>query len=393
MRIAIFTDTFLPQINGVVTATINLAKGLADRGHKVWIFAPKFRNTKEFKHKNVYVKRNFSVPAGFYEDFKFTSPIGLSIIKEIRRNNIQAVHFQTPITLGVQAIIIAKLLRLPLIGTFHTFFADEEYLKHVKFNNKIAQRIMWEYSNIYYNRCTLVTCPSGSTKKELVAHGCKKSIKVISNGIDFDMFDNRKAGEVKKKYGPDDDLLLFIGRIAHEKNIGYLLECFSRAIRINPNMKLLMVGDGPQMKEAKRMILDLDIRKKVVMLGRIPHSNLVRSGIFGACKLFVTASRTENQPMTMLEAQANGLVCVALNSRGIPDLVKDRHNGFLVKEGDKEAFARAIVNILRDEALYDKMRGETIRRVQEHSITKVIDGWERIYSSLINKKKNQSKTI
>lgn len=129
MRIALFTDTFLPQINGVVTSIINLAKGLADRGHQVHIIAPKFRNTEEFDYPNVYVRRTRSMPAFFYEDFKFTLPVSPIILEYIMDKKIELIHFQTPITLGFQAIILARLLKIPLIGSFHTFFCRSTVFK------------------------------------------------------------------------------------------------------------------------------------------------------------------------------------------------------------------------------------------------------------------------
>src|SRR3989338_1176747 len=190
MKIAIFTDSFLPHINGVVTSIIDMSKGLADKGHEIYVIAPKYDGVNEFIYNNVQVKRVPTISAGFYEDFKFTSQFSLKILKYLRKEKIELIHFHTPITLGAQAIILSRLLKVPLIGTFHTFITDPNYLKHIKLNSRIIQRLSWAYVRIYYNKCDLITCPSNITRQELILNGFKKNIKVVPNGINIKIFNN-----------------------------------------------------------------------------------------------------------------------------------------------------------------------------------------------------------
>ncbi len=384
MNIAIFTDTFFPQINGIVTATINLSKGLSDRGHRVFIICPKFKNYEEkFKYKNVNIIRISSVPAYFYEDFRFASVISPQLIRGMKKEKIDIIHFQTPMTLGFQAILISKILRVPLVGTFHTFFSDPQYLKHMNLDYRFVENISWGFAKAYYNRCDLITAPSNETKKELIKNGFNEEIKVISNGIDFDQFDNSNKVKIKNKYNPDGDILLFVGRVANEKNLFYLLECFKIVVDNKPKTKLLIVGDGPQRNEVKDKIEELNLSKNVIMTGMIPHEEFVRSSIFGASKLFITASKTENQPMTMLEAQANGLVCIGLNERGIKNLIKNNHNGYLVKLGDKKTFSKKILDLLKDNKLYTKLKKNTNEEIKKHSLDEITKIWEKEYTALI----------
>ena len=384
MNIAIFTDTFFPQINGIVTATVNLSKGLSDRGHKIFIICPEFKNCKEeFKYKNVKIIRIPSIPAYFYEDFRFTSIINPSLIKLLKKEKIDIIHFQAPMPLGFQSIIISKIFKIPLIGTFHTFFADPQYLKHMNLDYKIIEKFSWVYARGYYNRCDLITAPALETKKELLENNFKEPIKVISNGIDFKQFDNRTKKEVKQKYNPNGDLLLFIGRIAHEKNLFYLLDCFKIVAEKMPTVKLLIVGDGPQTKELKSKIKELKLSKNVIMTGKIPHKELVKSSIFGACKLFVTASKTENQPMTMLEAQANGLVCIGLKDRGMKNLIRDGYNGYLIEDNDKKSFAEKIIKLLKNKELYNKLKKNTEKEIKKHSLNEIAKTWEEVYIDLL----------
>lgn len=381
MRIAFFTDTFLPQLNGVVTSITSLAKKLADRGHKVFIVAPRFPGREQFSYRNITVFRCMSIPAPFYEDSKFTLPFNPFMFKFIIDNNIEIVHFHTPASLGMQAVLIAKLLGLPLIGTFHTFFADPHYLKHVKLNHKAVEKIAWSLSNLFYNRCDLVVCPSEGTKSELFARKCSAPIKIIPHGIDFGTFDNSKAKEIKNRYNQKGKLLLFVGRVAHEKRLPYLLECFAIALKKVPSAKLLVVGGGPQLKVVKAKAKSLNLARSVVFTGMIEHSKLVKSGIFGACDLFVTASTTETGPISLLEAQVNGLVAVIVKGRGM-ELVKNGVNGYVVDPNNRIAFADAVVKLLTDAKKYNSMRKATSRAIKKYDIEKIVKKWESAYISL-----------
>lgn len=385
MKIAIFTDTFLPKIDGIVTSTINLATGLADKGHIIYIIAPKNGRSTEFKYKNITVKRIRGIPGGFYPEFRMTNVVSIRLIRFLKKEGIEIIHFQTPITLGIQAILSAKYLKVPLVATFHTFITDEEYLKHVHLNKPYMKRVAWAFIRAYYNRPQLVTVPSESAKEELLAHGITKPIKVISNGIKPEIFDSSKAKEVHNKYSPNGKLLLYVGRVAYEKNIEYLIGCFSMIVKKSPLTKLLVIGEGPQMKDIQRKIKKEKLTENIIILGQIPHEELVKSSIIAAADVFITASLTENQPMTLLEAQVNGTVCVGMNVKGIKDLVQDGYNGYLAKKGDKKDFAEKVIQILENEKLQKEMEKNTLEEIKKHSYKKVIDTWEEEYKKLLNK--------
>ncbi|MBI3037212.1 glycosyltransferase [Candidatus Woesearchaeota archaeon] len=389
MRIAFFTDTFHPQINGIVTSVVAIAKKLADRGHSIYIIAPKFPKAEQFSYPNITVFRRPSVPALIYKDFKFTLPFDPWLMKFIMDEKVDIIHFHTPITLGLQAVLIAKLLSIPLVGSFHTFFADPHYLKHIRLNNKVMQRLAWKWSNSYYNRCDLVVCPSEGTRAELIAKKCRKPIKVIRYGIDLSMFDNAKSCSVKKAYNGSGKLLLFVGRIAHEKNLPYLLECFALVLKKVPSAKLVIVGDGPQMPELKAKIRAFGISQKVILTGQIKHEKLIKAGIFGACDVFVTTSTTETGPVSVLEAQANGLVCVGVKSRGM-DVIKDDVNGYIIEPSDKSGFASSVVKLLTNEKEYARMKRATLKEIRKYDINNITKVWEQTYKELVNRK-NQSK--
>lgn len=386
LNIAIFTDSFFPMRDGIVTSTISLIKGLSDRGHKIYVIAPKHRGIKEFSYPNVTVKRVRGIPALFYPGFKFTSPISMKLILYLKKKNIDIIHFQTPVSLGIQAIFTAKILKKPLIGTFHTFINDEEYIKHIGINFKFLQNFTNGYLRNYYNRCDLITCPSESARKELLKINFTKPIEVISNGIDLLQFDNSNYKKFMKKYKLRGKTLLFVGRIAYEKNIGYLLDCFKLVIKKIPEIRLLLIGGGPQMTEIKELVKELDLSEEVIFVGKMEHSKLIKSGVFKVGNIFVTASKTETQGITVLEAQANGMVCVAMDARGTKDLIKNGFNGYLVKDGDKKGFAKRIIDLFENKKLYNRMKKNTLKEVRKHNINFVIGQWENLYSRVIKNK-------
>ncbi len=388
MKIAIFTDCFLPQINGVVTSTVTFAKGMAKRGHTVYVFAPKNGDNGddgELSHPNIIVTRVPSLPAFFYKNFRFTSPFSYKIYKYLKRINVDIIHFHTPIGLGLQAIIHSKLLGAPLVGTFHTFFPNREYLKHAGLSNWLFHKIAWLYSKFFYNRCRLISCPSKGAKNELLHHNFRSRIIVVSNGIDLDLFGQSENDKTLHNRGNDKDLILYVGRIAHEKNIIFMIDCFRKVVERSPKTKLLIVGDGPQMDELKERISGHSLEDNVIITGEIQHSALSKSSIFESCKLFITASFTETQGITTLEAQANNLVCVGVDSTGTNELIKDGVNGYVVKKNDKDGFASKVLTLLSDEALYNKMRKNTVIEIQKHDIKKIILIWEREYRNLLDR--------
>jgi len=383
LKIAIFTDSFIPLRDGIVTSTISLIKGLADKGNKIYIIAPNYKNLKEFSYPNVIVKRISGVPALFYPGFKFTPPINIKLIQYLKKEKIDLIHFQTPFTLGIQAILTAKILKKPLLGTFHTFITDEQYIQHLGINVKFLQNISWAYVRGYYNECNLVTCPSERTKNELIKNNFTKRIKVISNGIDLFSFDNSNWRKIITKHNLNDKTLLFVGRIAHEKNLNYLLECFELVLKKIPDTKLVIVGDGPQMNRLKNHVKYLGLSDNIIFTGKIEHEQLLKSGIFKACNLFITASKTETQGITVLESQANGLVCIGLNARGTKDLIKNGYNGYLIKDGNKKEFAKKIILLLTDKKLYRHMSKNTLKEIKKHDINKIINEWEKTYNQLV----------
>lgn len=387
LKIAYFTDTFYPQINGVVSSLVNLARSLADKGHTIYIVAPKVdREFEEFSYPGITVLRIASVKASFYEDFRWAKIMSLRTYKVLKDAEINVIHFETPIGLGIMAINMARLINTPLVGTYHTFISDPRYIKHWKLFKPtvLLQNISWFYSNQFYNRTDLTTAPSQSTIDELKENGCNPPLmKTISNGIDPAIFDNSRSDDIRKQYGLSGKTILYVGRVSYEKSIDTLVSAFFLAADMDREIKLMIVGHGPQMDDLKVQIESSPHKDRVILTGAIPHDELVVSGIYGACEIFATASETENQPMTILEAQVNGCICVGVDARGVPGMIENGLSGVIVGKGDTKAMADAFISILTSDEKLASMKAKTLENVKEHFLPAVVEQWENEYRSLI----------
>jgi len=383
MNIAIFSDAFYPQINGVVTSIISLASNMALRGHRIIIVAPSYRNLEEIKIPGVKIIRVPSVSASFYDDFKWTNPFSFTTYKALRKENIDVVHFMTPIFISMLGIKFARKRGLPVVGTFHTFIADPRYFEHM-FSGpvKVSEEVTWKYLNLYYDCADRVTAPTAEAVRIISENGCTAPLEAVSNGIDFKQFDNSGSDAIKQKYLLNDQVVLYIGRVAYEKNLDVLIDAFDIVYKENRQAQLLIVGDGPQKKIFEDHAAAKAAAGNIIFTGALGHSELVKSGIFDAVSLFATASVTETQGITILEAQANGLICVAAAEGGVVNLIDDGVNGYLVPPGDSVLMAQRIAHVLNHRAELSDMEQKALEMVDIHRMDRIIDRWEEIYTEL-----------
>ncbi|MGL1890167.1 MAG: glycosyltransferase [Spirochaetaceae bacterium] len=393
MKIAIFTDTFYPQVNGIVTSIIDIAKGMADKGHKVFIISPdESISFVEFVYKDIEVLRIPAVDAAFYEGFKWSTIIHKPTYKRLKKENIDLVHFMTPITISVFGILVGKRLGKPIIGTYHTFVSELTYLRQFfPRAGSFTQRFAWWFTNSFYNRSHLITTPTENARKELIRNKARIEVEAVSNGIKLDSFDNSKADLIKQKYNPDGELALYVGRIAPEKNMICLLTSFKKLCEKDLTTILLVVGGGPSFAECKEFVKSQGLDKRIIFLGQIPTDELKTSGIFGACKLFVTASTTETQSITILEAEANGIPCIGPDAKGIPCVIENNHNGFLVTPNDSEEITDAMEKLLTDEELYKKFSANCLESVKKQDFNLILDQWEDRYHRVMNMPRRHKK--
>ncbi|MCD4786525.1 MAG: glycosyltransferase [Candidatus Eremiobacteraeota bacterium] len=397
MNIAIFTDTFLPRFDGVITSILNTAEEFIRRGNTVRVFAPRIRKNQDEMIREYLPGLDFSLIPGvsalFYPDFRVTVPVTPWVIRELKKMQADVIHFHTPFTMGMEGILSSAYLSLPLISTFHTYFIEPEYLKIVHLHRLPGiTRFGWAYSNFFHNMCDVTISPSQYTADELIRKNLRCPVRVISNGIPLrasrDLSEEEKE-EIRRKFGLKKNVMLFIGRVSVEKCIDVVMRAAAKIFQGRNDTTLLIVGDGPAFEQMKELAKEMGIQENTVFTGGIPHAQLIESGIFEISKFFVTASTSENQPMTIIESSMFGLPIIGVNAKGIPEMISD--NGFIAEPGNEAEIADYMQRLIEDDELHKKMSKGSIRKGQEYDIVKTTDQMEKLYEVLIKKVKRQGK--
>lgn len=389
MRIAFFSDVFLPSVNGVVTSLVNLSKELGKKGHAVLIFYPQFPRDKRvvWKQAGLTLRPVPSVPSFFYPDFR-VALLNPQTLLALRRFRPDVIHLETVGPLGVEGILGARVLKKPIVGTFHGYFMEPEYLKLVKldkFNG--VSRALWRYSAKFYNQCHRVVGLSNYIADDLRKHGVTSEITILPNGLDLSFVgrvDRVHLTMLQKRYALGKRLVISVGRLSKEKSLELLVRAFCTVAEQVDGVQLLVVGEGPMRGELQDLVIRLKLFGRVVFTGGIDHDELLTSGLLQAARLFAMASTSEAQPMSVLEAMAVGLPIVGVRARGMGDLVED--NGVLVEPGDVEGLARAMVGLLTSASFWRRAAAASRRRSELFDIQKVTRQMEELYAQVSERK-------
>lgn len=393
MKIAYFTDVFLPATNGVVTCVKTLSQLLAERGHEILIFTPKAKHGHhvEWHVKNVSIEALPSMPSFFYPDIRLALPFSPAVLKRIKQFDPDVMHAHTPGGVGWTGALLARLQRVPFVATFHTYFMEPEYLSVVGFdklkldNTKTVQKLGWSYSNMFYSQAQVVTTPSLFTRTDLIEHGLQQDIRVISNGIDLHHLNElaKETHPLVTKYHLPGKYFLYVGRISKEKSLDILIKTFQHFSKKGTGEHLVIVGDGPSREDLESLVENLDLKDRVHFTGMIEHDTLISSDIFRHAIAFVTASKSEIQPISVLEAMGAGLPVIGPSARGLKDLIKN--NGINFTPDSSDELSDALTHITADQKIRDRYAAASTELIKEHDIHTAVTEMEKLYRSLIKK--------
>ncbi len=392
MNIAIFSNDFLPLFNGVVSYVLDVAEGLTKKGHKVILFVPRPKrgfklNLREFPYRIIMVS---SVPAMLYPDVRLTIPYLPRILYFLKKYNIQIIHTMEPLTLGTEGIMAAKILQLPIVITFHTFYMDEDMLKHFRVGHRTRKAIktpLWKLTAYYHNLADAVVCPSIVSQNELERHGLKKSTVLINNGIDLKKIKtltNQEKVSLREKFGIGKEAMtgLYSGRLSIDKSVDKLIFVWKKVVKENIGAVLVIIGDGPEKLKLMDLVRELNIEKNVLFLGVFPRNEIIKQSLYCLGDIFVTASKIENQSISMLEAMAHGLPIVGVNVRGTPELA-DSANSIIVEPDDIDGFSKAVIKLFNDEKLRKKLSVGSFKKAEVYNIDNTVKKLEALYRVLI----------
>lgn len=391
MKIAIFSDNFYPEISGIADSIIVLAQELANRGHEIIFYVPNYSRhdyrvagleQKELAlGPEIKIRRLFSYhfPSGTKQG-RAVLP-GLSLSK-IVRDKPEVICTELPFGVGLDALLAARRLKIPFIGTNHT--AITEYITGHNFLTKRLKLLSLKYLSWYYSRCDLVTAPSQTALNELLAFGLKRPTQVVSNPLDLKVFHAVSENErqaIKSAWKLSPQTVVFAGRLSQEKKIDILLQAFKLVVEKVPNVNLALAGDG-QDREALKILSDsLGLKNQVKFLGRLDKADLAR--LYQASEVFATASTSEIQPLTVLQSMACGCPPVVVDARGLPECVS-ADTGRLVPAGDYQSLAKEIVKLLNNDSLRQELSLNGQKSMQELSGAKIAEKWEEIFKKLVS---------
>lgn len=395
MKICVFTDSFLPYLSGVTFVAINQSNELARRGHDLTVFRPRpnlwrrsFPRPEELNAGIRLCEVPLTLPTPpSRPDLRITVPTFLSSLLKVRRLHPDMVHVHTEWGCGWEGLLSARVQKVPVVGTFHTFFADPGYLRQFGLPNlRLTRATMWKISTTFYNRCDAVICPSRETARVLSSRKLRHTPTVISNGIKApDMKPISAIETMRRDYGvTGSPVFLYLGRVSVEKSMEVLMRAFRNVLDDCPKAQLVIVGAGPSDNEVANLCSELDMENSVIRTGMIEHDKLIRENLPRLGDVFVTASKTENQPLSLMEAMSFGLPLVAADARGNPELVEHGRNGFLFEPDNAEQMAEQMREFTRNHPNLTRHMGKASGDIiGDHYLPKTVAKLEELYTSII----------
>lgn len=371
MRIGLFTDTYSPEINGVVSSIVLLQKELEKHGHEVFVVTT--GNSLFETERQGHVLRLPGVELKQLYGYVLTSPIHFAAMNEVEEMQLDLIHVHTEFGVGIFARLAARKLNIPLVSTYHTTYEDyTHYVNPInsKSVDKLAKKAVANLSKLYGTTCVEMISPSEKTKEMLLGYGIKTPINVIPTGIDLARFDrhNTDAATIAKiraeaGVGEGEALVIFVGRIAKEKSIDFPIRGFATIKKDQIPARFLIIGGGPQMDELKALCAELDLGDRVIFAGKKPAEEI--PAYYHAADAFVSASLTETQGMTFIEALASGLPVFARPDEVLDELVLPGKTGYLAES--PEEFAHQLEQFLAlDESVRQTMRENCIAQVRPY---------------------------
>lgn len=342
MRIALFTNNYLPFCGGVTISVETLRRGLEASGHEAWVFGPRLTGAED---ASVKVVRYPSIPVATYPEFALAVPYSRRIERLVSALAFDVIHAHHPFLLGPAARRLARRIRRPLIFTYHTRY--EKYAHYVPLPLRLVQAAALRISAGFAAQADAVLAPSAVIRDELHARGVRTPIAVVPTGVDLERFrpGDREAARRSLGVGQGEPLVLYVGRLDREKSVDRVLGAFERVASTIPAARLVLVGQGTEAERLRRTAASLPVAERIRFLGLRPHDSLAEC--YQAADVFLFASETETQGLVLAEAAACGLPAVAVDAPGCDEVVRDGDTGILTK-GDPAALAEAAIGLLLD---------------------------------------------
>ncbi|MDO5569542.1 MAG: glycosyltransferase [bacterium] len=393
MRVGLFTDAYTPLVNGVSTSVMMLKTALEKAGHQVFIVTVNYDGFGNVVENDGKLIRLGGVPTGIYET-RLTSVYSVRAIKKIKKWKLDVIHSHTEFGVGTFGRFVAKQFNIPLVHTYHTMYEDYiYYITHGYFDG-LSKKLV-EYFTLFY-------CDKTATELIVVSkkayslfkdkYNVNKNIHIIPTGIEIESFfkknfTKKAVLDLRVSYGLDRDdfVILFVGRVATEKSIDVLIEGQKEIVKKYPHVKLVIMGDGPDMEKLKELTNKLKVDKNVIFIGKVElHNRFIH---YQLPDVFATASRSETQGLTVIESMAASVPVVAADDDNFKEVVVDDLNGYLFS--DKKDYVKKIEILINDKEKLSFLSKQALITAKKHDIRHYADDMVEVYNcALKNMKKS-----
>ena len=383
MKILLASETYKHQINGVANVVIGMANTLRNQGHSVKVLSLSNHNKSYREEDDYYIG---SLPAVVYPDLRFSFARKNPLLDELVEWKPDVVHIHTEFSARRWAIKIAKETGAPVVMTVHTDYA--QYLFGRCYRFPLFVWIVKQWSKRKYKDAARITTPSEKLRNRAQLHCVKDSVMIIPNGIKLEQYNKpvskEEKAELLQKYHLKDNgkVLVVVTRVSKEKNIKELISFMPALLEQDPEIQLLIVGDGPVRKKLETYTKNLSLTSSVCFTGKIPPEDVYRYYAMG--DVFVSASQFEIHSMTYLEAMACGLPLICKDDLSLKGVLENGVNGYTYTT--KQEYIQNVLSVLQDSDLKEKMAQNSSERSLQYSNTVMAQKMSELYRAVIREK-------
>ncbi len=395
MRIGIFTETWAPYISGLVTSEVMLKNALEKQGHEVYVVTANLDSFKYEYDEKERVLKVPGIPTGIY-DSRLTSIYPIRAINKIKSWKLDVIHSQTEFAIGTFARLFAKQYNIPLVHTYHTLYEDYVHYITKGYFNRSSKKIV-EYLTKFYcdTTATELIVPTNKIYKLFKEkYKFEKNINIIPTGIEVERFytENQNEKEIENlrkllKLNRKDFVILFVGRLAEEKNVEFLIHSQRELVNKHDNIKLIIVGDGPDKEKYEEYAKELKLDKNVIFTGKSAWKDMPY--YYHVSDIFATASKTETQGLTVIEAMAANTVPVCMRDEAFQSMVTEDLNGLFFET--EEEYQEKILHLYDNRDELKRIDKQARIQAEHYSSKSYADRVIEVYQRAIKEKEMENR--
>jgi 1,2-diacylglycerol 3-alpha-glucosyltransferase len=377
MRILVLSNAYKPTISGVVTSISLFRQGLIAANHDVHLFVPEY---EDYRDEEPYVFRFPALDLSGQLDLSLVLPFKAAMSPTARGIRPHLIHSQHPFWMGELAAALARDLDVPLVFTFHTRY-DVYAEKYVPVVPKLAGKVTEEILKRYMGKCAHIVAPTPSIRDFIRReYEPDAPVSVVPTPVDMSGYHDLQPQRIRRDLGlADAELLLYVGRLADEKNLDFLLRSFAAVAAERPRARLILVGRGPHEQSLRRVVREQGLEECVVFCGPVAHDEVPHYA--AAADLFVFTSLADTQGLVLIEAMAAGTPVVAVEAPGPVDVLAE--GGGLLVSDQEDAFANAVLDLLDDEGRRQALSGQAVRAVERYTVPATTARMAAVYEEAV----------